>query len=189
MIQSFVNKKVGEIKTNLDQAVVDLENRDKRNTGIRQQNVMTSVNDLALMLSESLQQMQQQQQNMSGSGKSGCSNPGSNNKGMKGMRQMQEELNKQMEKLKEEMEKGKDPGGKKGSGQSWSEQLARMAAQQEALRRQMEEYREQLNKEGLGNDGEMKKMMQDMEQTETELVNKRITRETIRRQQEILTRM
>jgi hypothetical protein len=53
----------------------------------------------------------------------------------------------------------------------------------------MEQYRDELNKEGLGNDGELKKMIEEMEQTETDLVNKMLTRETLLRQQEILTRM
>ncbi|RYE90844.1 MAG: hypothetical protein EOO37_01935, partial [Cytophagaceae bacterium] len=39
---------------------------------------------------------------------------------------------------------------------------------------------------GAGNAGEMKKLM---EQTETDLVNKRLTEQTIQRQQQILTRM
>ena len=53
----------------------------------------------------------------------------------------------------------------------------------------MEEYREQLNKEGLGKDGDLKKAIEEMEQSETDLVNKLLTRETLKRQQEILTRM
>ncbi|MBE0641972.1 MAG: hypothetical protein IH599_08050, partial [Bacteroidales bacterium] len=188
-IQSFVNKEIAEIESELGKALSAMEARNKREASARQQLVMTSVNDLALMLSESMNQMQQQmKQGKSGDGS--CQKPGSSGqgKGMKSMRQMQEQLSKQMQQLKEGMEKGMKPGGKPGQ-QGWSEQLARMAAQQEALRRQMEEYREQLNKEGLGNDGELKKMIQEMEQTETDLVNKMLTQETLKRQQEIVQRM
>lgn len=188
-IQSFVNKEIAEIESELDKALTALEARNKREAAARQQLVMTSVNDLALMLSESMNQMQQQmQQGKSGDGS--CQKPGASGqgKGMKSMRQLQEQLNKQMQEMKDGMEKGMKPGSKPGQ-QGWSEQLARMAAQQEALRRQMEEYREQLNKEGLGNDGELKKMIQEMEQTETDLVNKLLTRETLKRQQEIVQRM
>jgi len=70
-----------------------------------------------------------------------------------------------------------------------SEKFARMAAQQEALRRQMQQYGQELQNEGTGVDKGIKEMMQQMEQTETDLVNKRLNIETIRRQQEIVTRM
>lgn len=185
MIQSFVHKEIAEIDANLGKSIESLENRNKREAASRQQYVMTSINDLALMLNESMQQMQQQMQNAMGN--QSCQNPNQSGQGMKSMRQLQEQLNKQMQQMKDAMEKGEKPGNKKG--QSWSEQLARMAAQQEALRRQMEEYRNELNKQGLGNDGELKKMIEEMEQTETDLVNKMLTRETLRRQQDILTRM
>lgn len=185
MIQSFVTKKLGEIEADLGKAIEALESRNKRESTSRQQYVMTYLNDLALMLSESMEQMQQQMQQ--GSGDQSCKNPNQKGQGMPSMRKMQEQLNQQMQEMKDAMEKGKKPGEK--PGKSWSEQLARMAAQQEALRRQMEQYREELNKEGLGNDGDLKKMIEEMEQTETDLVNKMLTRETLLRQQEILTRM
>ena len=185
MIQSFVTKKLGEIEADLGKAIEALESRNKRESTSRQQYVMTYLNDLALMLSESMEQMQQQMQQ--GSGNQSCKNPNQKGQGMPSMRKMQEQLNQQMQEMKDAMEKGKKPGEK--PGKSWSEQLARMAAQQEALRRQMEQYREELNKEGLGNDGDLKKMIEEMEQTETDLVNKMLTRETLLRQQEILTRM
>ncbi len=185
MIQSFVSKKLGEIEDNLSKSISALESRNKRESGSRQQYVMTYINDLALMLSESMEQMQQQMQQ--GSGNQSCKNPNQKGQGMPSMRKMQEQLNQQMQEMKDAMEKGQKPGEK--PGKAWSEQLARIAAQQEALRRQMEQYRDELNKEGLGNDGELKKMIEEMEQTETDLVNKMLTRETLLRQQEILTRM
>ncbi|MCX6269755.1 MAG: hypothetical protein NTU44_00775 [Bacteroidetes bacterium] len=70
-----------------------------------------------------------------------------------------------------------------------SEQLARMAAQQEAIRKQLQQLRDELAKEGKGNAGNMTKTIQDMEQTETDLVNKMITNQTLMRQKEILTRL
>jgi hypothetical protein len=64
-----------------------------------------------------------------------------------------------------------------------------MAAQQAAIRKQMESFRDQLKEEGRGNDGNVAKMLEDMEKTEKEIVNKKITQETIERQQDILTRL
>ena len=81
-----------------------------------------------------------------------------------------------------------DKTGKSGKG-SMSEQLARMAAQQEAIRKQLQDMSDQMQEKGSGVSKSVKEMMQKMEQTETDLVNKMISQETIRRQQEILTRL
>ena len=80
---------------------------------------MTSINNLALMLSETLNQMMQSmmQQQCSGnkSCKTGKPKPGAGQSSMKSMRQLQEQLNKQIESLKKGMkDKGKKPGGKYG---------------------------------------------------------------------------
>jgi hypothetical protein len=180
----------------------------------RQQYVMTATNNLALMLSESLEQMQQQMQmKASGSGKGKCKKPGGSGSG-KGskpsaaqMKKMQEQINQQIEKLKSQLEKekaqqtggkkdGNKPGekGQKGSGgqmggNGTSEQLAKLAAQQEALRRAVQQQSDLLNKDGKQGNGALQKLAEKMEQTESDIVNKRITQETIRRQQEILTRL
>src|SRR5690606_12042270 len=44
---------------------------------------------------------------------------------------------------------------------------------------------QKMNKDGRGKLGNLEKIMKEMEQTETELVNKRITQESLLRQQEI----
>jgi chromosome segregation ATPase len=73
-----------------------------------------------------------------------------------------------------------------------SEGFARMAAQQMAIRQQLQKMLSQLDakeKEGLGGSGKLQEMQKQMEQTEKELFNKRLTQETINRQQDILTRL
>lgn len=166
---------------------------------------MTSLNNLALVLAESLDQMQNQMRQNSqkkkngqckNKGKSGgqCSNPGQGKPSPKSMRQMQEELNKQMEALKKQLDKQGKPGGrhKIGQGQSVSEEFAKMAAQQEAIRRMMQQYGQELKEGDAGNSKmakEIDQMMRQMEQTETDLVNRTITKQTIARQQQIMTRL
>jgi hypothetical protein len=93
-----------------------------------------------------------------------------------------------MEAMKKSMQEGKGQQGTTGRN-GMSEQLARMAAEQESLRKQLQEYRDQMQKEGRLSDKGLNKMIQDMERTETELVNKIINQETMRRQEEILTRL
>ena len=73
--------------------------------------------------------------------------------------------------------------------QTMSEELARMAAQQEMIREGMQQILDEMKKNGqLGDDG-IKQIMNDMEKLEEDIVNKRITNQTIKRNQEIMSRM
>jgi cell division protein FtsB len=156
----------------------------------RQQFAMTSINNLALMLSESLAQMQQQMKNAK-PGNGSCKKPGKGQKpSMATMRQMQEQLNQQIKKLKEGMEKGGNkPGQKPGEGMGgMSMELAKLAAQQAAIRQELQKMSDQIEKNGQGAGG-MSKVLEKMEETETDLVNKALSIETIKRQEEILTRL
>ncbi len=200
-IQSIVNKEISAINMNMGKAVDEIKEaptpsfsgvNHKQEALSRQQFAMTSINNLALMLNEALQQMQAKaKESKPGSGS--CKKPGGkgDKPSMSSMRQMQEQLNKQLQKLKEGLEKnGNKPGKKNGPGgaNGMSQELAKMAAQQEALRREMQKIAEQLDKNGKpgGGIGDLAKKM---EETETDLVNKMISPETMKRQQEILTRL
>lgn len=187
MIEPFVNQEVDNIRKYIDDANDRLEDRKKGEAASAQQYVMTSVNNLALLLSEALANMQKMQ-NMDMPGNSSCDKPGggSPSKMPQNMSQMQKQLNEQMKQMKDGDQKG-GKGGKKSS--SMSEQFARMAAEQEAIRRQMQEYLEQLKEMGETGDAGMNALMEDMEKTELDLVNKQLTEETLQRQEEILTRL
>lgn len=191
-IQPFVIREISAIDQNMAEALQALNNRTVPAAKSKQQYIMTSVNNLALMLAESMKEMQS---NMSfgGSGKSKaqCNNPkagGGKSGKMKSLRQLQEQLNKQLGEMKNSMDKSGNKQGQRGD-RMMSEQLARMAAQQEALRKQLQEIGEEMQEQGTGVEKGIKQMLQQMEQTETDLVNKRITRETLMRQQEIVTRL
>ena len=191
-IQPFVMREISAINNNMGETIEALNNRTVPTAKSKQQYIMTSVNDLALMLAESMKEMESNMP-MSGSGKSKsqCNNPksgGGKSGKMKSLRQLQEQLNKQLGEMKNSMEKTGNKPGQQGN-RKLSEQLARMAAQQEALRKQLQEAGEEMQKQGSGVDKNIKQMMQQMEQTETDLVNKRITRETMLRQQDIVTRL
>lgn len=193
-IQSIVNREINQIDFNIDKSLEMLVERNPQVAAYRQQTTMTSINNLALLLNEVLQQMQQQQnkkmQSKPGSGQ--CKKPGQNQKSgqgkrsLKSMRQLQDQINKQMEELKKGLEKGK----KSGEGMSgMSEKLAKLAAQQEAIRNELKKMANELKNDPNGNAGNLEKIANEMEQTETDLVNKNITNETLKRQQEILTKL
>ena len=67
-----------------------------------------------------------------------------------------------------------------------------MAAQQEMIRRMMQQYGQELKEGDAGNSKlakDIDQMMRQMEQTETDLVNRTITKQTIARQRQIMTRL
>ena len=62
-----------------------------------------------------------------------------------------------------------------------------LAKKQEAIRKQLMELRDEEGKNG--DKGKLDKILEDMEENETDIINNRITQETIARQEEILTRL
>lgn len=209
-VSAEINREISSVQSNMQKAISAFEERNSPEAQLRGQNAMTSINNLALMLNESLEDMQKQQQSKKKSGKPGkgsCKKPGSSQgqgkPSMANMRQMQESLNKQIEQMKKLLEQqGKQQGGKKpgdkpggqnkgnnpyGNIPGTSESLAKMAAEQEAIRKAVQEALQKMQKNGGNLPGG--DMLNKMEETETDLVNKTITQETINRQQEILTRL
>ncbi len=194
-IENVVNEEIGIINRNIAQALDDLGERQTAGATTRQQYAMTSFNNLALLLDEALQQMQQAMaSNMPGKGN--CQNPGGGgntpSKGKPGkMSKMQEEMGKKLDEMKKSMEKGQQPGqSKPGMGQGgMSKEIAKMAAEQAALRKEIEKMAQELNQRGKGEGKGLEEIAQQMEETEKDLVNMQLTRETLRRQEEIMTRL
>jgi hypothetical protein len=188
MIEPFITREIQDINHHVEKALEELTERRKGTASESQQYVMTSMNNLALLLAEALEQMMEAMQaQCSGQCKKGSPKPGKGSSSMKSIREMQQMLNQQIQKMKES---GSTPSNsKEGRNSAQSESFARMAAQQEAIRRMMSEYQENMKEQGEGNSKELKEMMNQMELTETELVNKIITQQTIERLKEIETRL
>jgi len=195
MLEAIVNREISEINYNMKKAIEELGERNTPQANSRQQLAMTSINNLALLLDEAVQSMQSQMQSQGGS----CDKPGSgkpkpgNGKKPGNLKGLQQQLNKQLESLKKQMEGGKQPGekGKNGQPAGMSKELAQMAAKQAAIRRSLEQLQERIGERGgqEGASGNLKRLAELMEETETDLVNKSITNETLLRQQEILSRL
>ncbi|UKJ07801.1 DUF4175 family protein [Solitalea lacus] len=178
-IESFVNKETDNINKYMDKTMESLSERRTGEAAGHQQYIMTSVNNLAVMLSEVLDQLQNQQSSM-GKGKSKSKNK---KPSLSQLNKMQEELNQQMQQMKNGMKPGQTPRGQQ------SEQIAKMARQQQAIRNALQEINREQNKDGKGKLGDLDKLGKDMERTETELYNKQLTQEMLKRQQEIKTRL
>ena len=198
-IESFVTEKVTDIKKSIKKSLSELEERKKQPANVQQQYTMTGANDLALMLSETMEQMQQAMAEQM-QGDQMCQNPGSSSKpggkkpgkGSK-MSQMQQQLNDQISKMEEEMKNGKKPGGKKPGGESGSggsaKQFAEMAKKQAEIRKQLEQAQKESQEKGGGGNKETQELLDEMNKTETDLVNKRLTNQMLSRQKEIMTKL
>tara|TARA_B100001142_G_scaffold323392_1_gene373373 strand:+ start:9473 stop:12835 length:3363 start_codon:yes stop_codon:yes gene_type:complete len=180
-IQHKINKEITSIKNNMADATKNLEQRIINKATSDQQFAMTSANNLALILSEMLTQMQQQCSTPSSSSKpSNCNKPSNGKPSLSQLKKMQQRLNDQM---KGEM--GKKKGKKLNNGQC--KNLSILAQQQEIIRQQLQELRNELNRNGEKNT--IDKMIKQMEENEIDIVNNKITQQTIRRQEEILSRL
>ena len=85
------------------------------------------------------------------------------------------------------MQQKKDGEGKGEDGVK-SKDFAEMAARQAALRRALEEKQKKLREQGKGNK-ELQDIIDQMNEQEKQLVNKRLTNEMMKRQEDILTRL
>jgi hypothetical protein len=138
------------------------------------------------MLSETLEQMQQQMANAM-PGSQACQKPG-NKSGGQGkepkdkISKGQGDLNEQMKQLKQRLEQ------QKGNKEGMSKEFAQMAAKQAALRNALREMQKQKQEQGKGSQV-LDEIMKEMDKVETDLVNKRLTNEMMKRQQDILTRL
>jgi hypothetical protein len=195
-VASFVEQELEKINKNTKYIPSHIGEREKRPLAVKQQFVMTSFNNLALFLNETLENAQKQMKGMQ-PGKGSCdkpgAKPGSGKKG--GMKGMKEMLKQQLEQLK----KGNNPGGTKPGSKPGqkpggllpinSKQAAKMAAEQGAMRRKLEEIREEMNKDGSGKGNQLNKLLQELEDQQEKLVNKEWSSELIERQEKILTRL
>jgi hypothetical protein len=192
-IETFVIEKITEVNRNLEQSVKSLEDRQKSIANDHQRKTMTNVNDLALMLNETMNQMQQQMSSMM-SGSQMCQKPGSSpgQKGKSGKVPMdkitkgQEGLNEQMKGMMKSQKEGK--GGKEGKNGSMSKEFAQAAARQASLRKALEEIQKEKMEQGKGSQA-LQELIDEMDKIETDLVNKRLNQEMLKRQQNILTRL
>jgi hypothetical protein len=170
---SVITREIGDLNNHIDKVIDANRERKRPQAANEMQLSMTSINNLALMLDDHLSMMMEMM--ASGKGK-GSMKMKSKQKGkQESLSQMQQQLNEKIQNLKN--------SGK--GGRQLSEELAEMAAEQERIRKALQDMQEKMN------DGKMPggDIPGKMEQTEMDLVNKQITEQMIRRQQDILTRL
>lgn len=207
-IKGYVLDELRKIQEHQNQSKKHLENRYYNPAIVSEQYAVTSLNNLANMLSEALEQMQQEMKNKMPGSSGSCKKPGGKGQGKMSLQQLAKKQEEMMKQLEEMMKDGKNNGGKNMS-EAQKNALKRMAAEQEALRQQLEELAEQMKNGGNGGNGNenntpnkdkntpenekilgnLSKIAEQMEENEKDLMNFNITPETFIRQQQIVTRL
>ncbi|MCO5248779.1 MAG: hypothetical protein M9887_07530 [Chitinophagales bacterium] len=181
-LQPFITDELYKLKRDLNKSFDLLNDKSRGPATAAQQYAMSDANNLALMLNESMNQMQKQLSQMGAAGS--CDNPQDEGQGTPSA----EELKKLQQQLGQDLQQmGQDlKNGKSGSeiNKRLAEMVQRQAAVREALRKMKDAMSQQQKKET-----NVDQMMDDMDKMEEDIVNKKITAETIKRQKEIETRM
>ena len=178
-IKATINREMSAISNNIQKSLDNMSERETAKALNQQQLVMTSANNLALMLSDVLQAMQEDMASKT-SGEQQCSKPGFGNPTPGDLKKMQEQLKKQLEQMKKGSENGKKPKAKSGEG------LAKMMKRQEMIRQQLEKMAEKMEESEHGKTEGLRDAIDMMEQTEEDIVNDQITQETLDRQRQII---
>jgi anti-sigma regulatory factor (Ser/Thr protein kinase) len=200
-LKATIDQEVEKADRNMRKSIDLLGERNPGKAASRQQYSMTALNELALLLDESLQQIQKKLA-MKMPGKGNCQKPGGKGMGspsLSKLRQMQERLNKKMKQMQQgnkgnkkggqKGQKGQKGKGGKGQQSGMSKELAKLAREQAAIRRKLKELSQQLDPSGKGIGNQLQRIADQMEQTEEDIVNKKIDQRTLKRQAEIESRL
>lgn len=166
-----MGKALGKTASNMQNSVKNLSDRNARSASNSQSKAMAALNETAQQIMNSMNSLQSQ---------------GSSTGFENYLKQMQQMAGKQRGLNQQSMQ----------LGQSNTPSLARqkamqqLAQQQMGLRQSLQQMQESMKKSGGGQSmGDLRGAAQDMEKVAEDLRNNRFTRETIERQQRILSRM
>lgn len=182
-ISSKVNSEINAINNKTLSAIDNLRERYTGKAVKDQQFVMTSANNLAVMLSEILKSMQEEMASDLPSSQQ-CEKPGKGSPKPGDLKKMQKELNEQIEKMKEQMLKGEKDNMQSGK---MSKELVEMLAKQELIRNSLEELRKKMEDKDAVE--KLSEVIEEMEETEKDIANKKLRNVSLDRQKEILTKL
>jgi hypothetical protein len=180
-ISSVINKEMLALENSVGSSFDNLESGNIGGARMYQQYGITAANNLALFLSEALENIKKQEQD----GKPGdgdCDKPGGKGSkpGMKSLKDSQSSIKEQLQQMIDQMKKG-DMG-------KMSKNIGQTLAQQEMMQQLM---RDMINGGSMGTKAteQLKAIDQLLEQSRKDLINKNITSELINRQNLILSKL
>jgi hypothetical protein len=179
-ISFVINKEMQALENNTSFSFYYLEGGNIGASRMYQQYSITAANNLALFLSEVLENIKAQQNN-SGEGEE-CDKPGgkSSKPGMQKLKDSQTSIKEQLQQMIDQMKKG-DMG-------KLSKSIGQTIAQQEIMQQMIQEMLTG-SKVGSQAQGQLKTIEQLLEQTRKDLINRNITGELINRQNLILSKL
>ncbi len=170
-LSSIITKETTQMRNRMNDAARYIKERKWDMAEMRQQQAMAATNNLALLLSNLLQQLQQQQAQL---------NPGKKGKAKQKMKGSWAGRQQKLNQKTREMQQGK--------GAPSTEEMVKMAQEQAQIRREIEEAMKQLG----ANPGEgdlqeiLKKLMDEMDKNEEDLINKRLSQDLQKRQNSLM---
>lgn len=180
-ISSVINKEMLALESSVNSSFETLESGNIGGSRMYQQYGITAANNLALFLSESLENIKKQQ-NESGEGDEDCDKPGSQGSkpGMKKLKDSQNSIKEQLQQMIDQMKKGEMGKMNKSIGQT----LARQEMMQQLIK-------DMLSGSTVGSQAkdQLKAIDQLLEQSRRDLINKNVTNELINRQNLILSKL
>jgi hypothetical protein len=180
-ISSIINKELLALENNVDFSYDNLESGNIGGSRMYQQYGITAANNLALFLSEALDNIKKQQESaMSGDGD--CEKPGG-----KGSKPSMGMLKESQNSIKEQLQQMIDQM-KSGNMGKLSKSIGQTIAQQEIMQQLI---REMLNGTSVGKQakGQLQAIDQLLEQSRKNLINRNINSELINRQNLILSKL
>ena len=178
-ISATINREINLIEQKTESAINYFRERETSKGTSNQQYVMTSANNLAVLLSSILEQMQKDLASDLPSSQE-CEKPGNGQPKPGDLQKMQKDLKDHLKNLEKQCKEGKGNSG-------FSKELAEMLAKQEQIRMALEEI--QKNLENGDDQFKLKDAIEKMKENEKDISNKSISQETLFRQEEIETRL
>ncbi len=183
MINKPITEEIMHIIQWQEKVFDQITDADTRGTATTQQFIMTSANNLNLLLSELVQQMQNKMQQQSGNQM--CQNPGSGAPKMGQMKAQMQSLKQQLQQMISQMKNG--PSGK-GKGEN-GKKIGKLLAQYEKFRDALQQL--------MNNNGDLSpqatqklnQINQLIQENINDLIDKNITPNLITRQDRIITRL
>lgn len=180
-ITSFISKELSLIAVYNERVMKELEEGKIRDGKTSGQYLMTSFNNLVLMLSESLKNIQDNMA-MDGAGKGKCKKPKSGKPGLEGLKQQQNALKDLLNKLIKDLKNGNQSGG------NTSKQISEMLAKQEMFQQSLFNL---LNNGDIGSETSelLKQINQLIEQSKHDFINKNISPLLVQRIDQIKSKL
>jgi hypothetical protein len=180
-ISSIINKELLSLESNVGYSFDNLESGNIGGSRMYQQYGITAANNLALFLSEALDNIKKQEE-AAGSGDGDCEKPGGKGSkpGMGALKESQNSIKEQLQQMIDQMKSG--DMGKMGKS------IGQTIAQQEIMQQLI---RDMLNGTSVGKEakGQLEAIDQLLEQSRKDLINRNISNDLINRQNLILSKL